>query len=481
MKQKSKLINLSDERLTRLRSMLKTEGLELSEEAQIPRREGAGPAPLSYAQQRIYFEPDPHHPAYNVPYAFHLDGRLDIPALEASLNEIIRRHEILRTNFVTVDGRPAQLVADRATLSPPLVDLSALPEPRRSEEARRLADTHGRGRFDLANTPLIRGTLLRLEEQRHALLLTVHHIISDGWATSLFILELSALYGAFLNRQPSPLPEPSIQYADYAAWEQRRLREENLAEHRAYWKRKLGGNLPTLNLPLDRPRTPVQSHDGAVVPLTLNREVSDAAQKLSRVEGVSLFMLLLAAFQTLLYKHGRREDIVVGTPVANRTHTEVERLLGCFVNFLVLRTDLSGDPPFRELLKRVRKVCLDAYAHQDFPFVKLIEELQPERDLSRPPLFQVMFELVNTPIQARLEMPGVNASPMAFHHGTSEFEINVILQEREQGLGGWVFYRTALFDATTIARLFADFKTLLERVVAHPEYRLSEFSFSMGS
>jgi non-ribosomal peptide synthetase component F len=320
---------------------------------------------------------------------------------------------------------------------------------------------------------LFRVQLLRLEEAEHMLLVTMHHIVYDGWSYDIFLRELAALYDAFSSGKPSPLPELPIQYADFAHWQREWLQGEVLESQRDYWKQQLNGSLPILQLPTDYPRPPVQTYQGGYQSLELPKNLTQALKDLSQQERGTLFMTLLAAFQTLLYRYTGQEDIIVGTPIAGRNQVEAEGLIGFFVNTLALRTYLSGNPSFQELLGRVREVALGAYAHQDLPFEKLVEELQPERDRSRTPLFQVMFVLQNTPTSA-LELPGLTVNSLNIDSGTAKFDLTLFIMETAQGLRASLEYNTDLFNAATITRMLGNFQTLLEGIVANPQQRLSD-------
>ncbi|MBV9124651.1 MAG: amino acid adenylation domain-containing protein, partial [Planctomycetes bacterium] len=440
----------------------------------LQRIEGEGPPPLSFAQQRLWFldQLEPGHPFYNIPAALRLTGALDVTALERSLAEIVRRHEVLRTTFAVEDGRPVQAIAPELTLSLPVVDLSGLPAAECESEVRRLAWEEAQRPFDLTRGPLERVTLLRLGDREHVLLLTLHHIVADGWSIGICLRELAALYTAFTSGRPSPLPELPIQYADFARWQRQWLQGDILDNQLAYWKERLAG-VPALELPTDRPRPAVQTFRGATCSWMLSDKFSRRLQGLSRREGATLYMVLLAAFQALLHRYTGQDDIAVGSPIANRTRAETEGLIGFFVNTLVLRTDLSGNPSFRELLARVREAALGAFAHQDLPFERLVEELQPRRDLSRSPLFQVLFTLQNTPLP-QLELPGLKPSLLEVPVETAKFDLSLTLAETGQGLCASLEYNTDLFEAATIRRLLGHWQTLLEDAVADPEKRLSE-------
>jgi len=419
---------------------------------------------LSFAQQRLWFidQFEPNSAQYNLPDVVRLRGALDIAALNRALNEVIARHEVLRTTFQNIEGRALPVVAPTLVLQMPLVDLTGLPEAEREAEALRLAEAEARRPFDLTHGPLIRAVLFRLRDDEHLVLLTLHHIVSDGWSSGVLIRELTMLYAAFVAGRPSPLPLLRLQYADYAAWQRAWLTGEVMQAQLDYWKRTLGESVPPLNLPTDRPRPPVQTSRGALQTFTLDAELTRALQTLSRSESATLFMTLLTAFQALLHRYTGQEIIHVGTPVANRPHPELENLIGFFVNTLVLRGDFSGGPTFREALRRGREAALGAFAHQDLPFEKLVDALQPRRDLSHSPLFQVMF-LFQTAIRSRQAIPitGLMLEPLVVHMGTSNFDLTLALEQTGETLSGAVEYNTDLFDATTIARLIGHYRTLL--------------------
>ena len=430
--------------------------------------------PTSFPQQLLWLldQLDPGRAVYNLPGPVRLTGALDIAALEQSLNEIVRRHEALRTTFDEVDGTPMQVIAPGLELTLPVTDLRHLPAGEREAEARRLITEEARAPFDLARGPLVRAELLRLDDREHVLLLTMHHIVSDGWSLQVLNQELAALYEAFSAGRRSPLPELPIQYVDFAHWQREHLQGEALEKQLAYWRAQLAGTPAVLELPTDRPRPAERSFRGARHSMMLPASLTEALKALSRREGVTLFMTLLAAFQALLSRYTSHEDIVVGSPIANRTQTELEGLIGFFANLLVLRTDLSGDPGFRDLLGRVREVTLGAYAHQDLPFERLVEELQPERSLSHTPLFQVMLVLLNNPREA-LELPGLTLEPLEVDIGTAEFDLTLFMWEEAEGLNVLSEYNTDLFDAATITRMLTAFQNLLEGIVVDPEQRLS--------
>ena len=430
--------------------------------------------PLSFSQQRMWLldQLEPDTPTYNISHALRLSGTLEAEALKRSLEEIVSRHEALRTTFAAVDGEPVQVISPAIDTKLPVEDLSGLPQAEREAEAKRLALEEKRRPFDLERGPLFRARLLRLGRGRARAAGEMHHIVSDGWSMGVFWRELGALYEAFSRGEPSPLAELPIQYADYALWQRRWLTGEVLEEQLGYWKEQLA-ELPVLELPTDHPRPAVQTHRGARRSLTLPESLTQALKELSRQEGTTLFMVLLGAFQALLARYSGQEDIAVGSPIAGRTRAETEELIGFFVNTLVLRTDLSGDPSFREVLSRVREVALGAYDHQDLPFEKLVEELQPERDLSRVPLSQVFFALQNVPQEA-LKLPNLALERQNVEGGTVKFDLSLFMFEEEQGLKGRLVYNADLFDDTTIERMLGHLQTLLRGIVEDPDQRLSE-------
>ena len=433
--------------------------------------------PLSFAQQRLWFidQLDPGNSVYNFPVAVRLKGPLNLRALEQSLNEIVRRHEALRTTFSMVDGQPTQVIAPVLAITLPVIDLSELPEAERENEVRRLIVEEARCPFDLARGPLVRASVLQLSSEEQVGLLTMHHIVTDGWSAGILIREIAALYQAYCAGIPSPLAELPIQYADFAHWQREWLQGAVLQRQLDYWKHQLEGAPPLLELPEDHPRPAVQTFRGGHQSLLLPKSLGSALSALSRNEAATLFMTLLAAFKVLLHCYTSQDDLVVGTPVANRNRLEIEGLIGFFVNALVLRTDLSGDPSFREVVRRVRKICVDAYGHQDLPFERLVEELHIERDLSRNPVFQVMFVLQNDSGRT-VELPGLTLTPVIADGGTTHFDLTFHIVESEQGLLATAAYNTDLFDTATISRMLTHFGTLLESIVKNSDKHLSQLS-----
>jgi alpha-ketoglutarate-dependent taurine dioxygenase len=438
-----------------------------------PRARGGVSFPLSFAQQRLWFldQLDPGNHIYNEPSAIRLEGALNTAALTRSFDEIIRRHEVLRTTFSTEDGQPVQVIEPHLKLQLPLVDLCELDDAARKSETERLAIAEALRPFDLSSAPFLRVTLLRMSAEEHVLLLTMHHIISDAWSTGILIRELATLYVAYSGGRTSPLAELSVQYADYAVWQREWLNGEVLERQLDYWRKELSGAPPILNLPTDRPRTAIKGYRGGNYSFVLPEALTAALRALSRSCEVTVFNTLLAAFQTLLYRTTAQDDIVVGANIANRNHAGTESLIGFFINMLALRADLAGDPSFRELLSRARKVTLGAYAHQDLPFDKLIEELQPERIPGISPLFQVVFNYyAPEPFQ---QIPGLKLEPLSFDYGVGRFDLSLIMSDREGTLSGVWKYSTELFDADTVARIHGHFETLLQSITAQPDARLS--------
>jgi amino acid adenylation domain-containing protein len=443
----------------------------------ISKRQDFKNIPLSFSQQRLWFIDQLYHGSsfYNIPIAFHIQGNLNIAALQQSLNEIIKRHEVLRTNFTLVNGEPVQEIDPQLSWNLSIINLEHLSGQDWEFEVKQLVAEEAKKPFNLASCLLVRATLLPLSGEEHVLLVTMHHIITDGWSCGVFLRELSTLYAAFSTNQPSSLPELPIQYADFAVWQRDRIQGKFLATQLNYWKQQLSGELPVLKLPTDRPRPNVTTFTGAKQYFTFSAALTNALRQLSQQADTTLFMSLLAAFNILLYRYTDQEDILIGSPIANRNRAELEGMLGLFVNTLVLRNNLNGNPSFRELLHRVREVTLDAYAHQDLPFEMLVEELHPERDLSRNPLYEVMFVLQNSPVSVQ-EVSGLTLRTLEFDSGTAQLDIFLSLSESQEGLTGSLEYNTDIFDSTTITQFINNFQTLLENIVTNPEQHLNELS-----
>jgi len=438
----------------------------------IEKADRTGELSLSFAQERLWFlhQMEPESSAYHLFNGIRLHGPLNVAVLERTLQEIVRRHEILRTTFEPVDGRPRQRIAP-FTFSLSMTDLSALNNQEQAAAVEQVASDTAHKPFDLEAGPLLRAKLLRLGDEEHVLLFTMHHIISDGWSSTVLVREVAALYEAFGAGLPSPLPELPLQYADYAMWQRDWLQGEVLAEHLAYWRQQLA-DAPQLELPTDRPHPAVQTFNGAAISFALSKDLSTALGALSRHAGTTLYMTLLAAFALLMSRYSGQTDVVLGSDTANRTRVETEGLIGFFVNMLVLRLNLEGNPRFTELLRRVREVSLGAYAHQELPFEKLVEELHVPRELSRNPLFQVLFTLQNSS-RYQLEVPGLRLESMPAGGRPAKFDLTLAMRESAEGLLGVFEYNTDLFDATTVQRMAGHFETLLTAIVDDPQQRLS--------
>jgi amino acid adenylation domain-containing protein len=461
--------SLTQRKLQLLDSLLAAQGEKQIGDRAVPRRQELRQFPLSFAQQRLWFldqlEPGPQ---YHDPFHLRLSGRLDLEALQAALSEIVRRHEALRASFDVLDGRPWQRILPHANVPVPLLDLSMLPAAEREERALQVAFEEGRREFKLHQGPLFRAKLLRLGPAEHVLLMTFHHIAMDGWSRTVFLREWASLYEAFVQGRPSPLPDLTIQYADFAAWQRERMSGGAFEQDLAFWKDQLRGIPALLEWPADFPRPASQSFRGSRQELRISRGLTEQLLELSRREGCTLFMTLLAAVQTLAMRHTRLEDVVVGCPIANRNRSEVEGLIGYFLNTLVLRARLSGEPGFREALQRTRETALAAYAHQDLPYERLVEELHPTRDPSYNSVFQTMFIFQNTP-PPPTHAGGLKITPFDAHNGTAKFDLTLNLSETADGLAGWIEYATDLFRPDSIRRLCARFELLLEGVVRNPE------------
>src|SRR5215213_2232662 len=433
--------------------------------------------PLSYAQQRLWFihQLRPDLSAYNIPVAVRLTGELKVTALEQSLTELIARHETLRTTFATVDSQPVQLISRPGPFRLAVFDLSELSGSVQEEEVRQLAQEEGTRPFDLEAGPLLRVRLLRLSEREHVLLLTMHHIVSDGWSMGVLVRELCALYEAFLQGKESPLAPLIVQYADYAQWQREHLAGEVLEQQLQYWREQLAGAPPLLELPADRPRPAVQSFRGARESVWLGAELTRELQELSRAQGVTLFMTLLAGFAVLLWRCTGRQDIVVGTDVANRTRKETEGLIGFFINQLVLRVDLSGNPTVSQLLRRVREITLGAYDRREVPFDKIVETVRPARSLQYSPLFQIKLCLQNMRPE-KVDLRGLSLSLLKNESTSSQLDFTLNLVEHDQELKGIAEYNTDIFNSGTIQRLLQRFKFVLSCVARNKELRLDELT-----
>ncbi|HKQ60133.1 MAG TPA: condensation domain-containing protein, partial [Candidatus Polarisedimenticolaceae bacterium] len=431
--------------------------------------------PLSFAQQRLWFLDrwEPASATYNLPLALRLRGSLELTALEASLDEIVRRHEVLRTTFHEIDGKAIQLVHEKESCGLVRVDLRTWVESEREARLEQLLAEEAARPFDLSRGPLLRAGVVLLAEREHALWLTLHHIVADGWSIALLLEELATLYPVCSRASPLPLPEPGLQYGDFARWQREYLQGPVLERELAYWKRRLGQLPDPLSLPADHPRPAQRSSRGAARSIEVPAALASELRALGRREGVTLFMTLLAAFDALLLRVTGQTDLVVGSPVAGRTRPETERLVGFFVNTLALRVDLTGNPTFRELLRRVRQTVVEALAHQDLPFERLVEELRPERDPAHTPIFQVMFVLQNTPAPA-LDLPGLAVQPLEAGHVAAKFDWTLSIDEGVDGLHVVLVYDAELFAATTAERMLGGYVRLLEGMTREPGGRVDE-------
>jgi non-ribosomal peptide synthetase component F len=468
------LETLSPKKRALFELLFKEQAKRAAPEQTIPRRTADGPAPLSYGQQQMWFldqiEPDSYH--YNTPAAIRLRGRLDARALADALGEIVRRHDVLRTTFILAGDEPAQVVAPAVPFSLPEVDLVGVPAEAREAEALRLATEEERRPFDLTRGPLFRATLLRLGEEDHMLLVTMHHIVTDGWSMEIFFRELTTLYGAFAAGRPSPLAELPVQYADYAEWQRGWLTGAVLDSQLSYWKERLTGSPAVLELPADRPRPPVQTYNGAAVSFALPRELGEGLKTLSQQQGATLFMTLLTAFKVLLHRYTGQEDILVGTPMGNRTWPEIENLIGFFLNTVVLRTKLSGRQSFRELLSQVRSVTLGAMTNQHLPLEKVMEELQIRRDMSHNPLFQVFFNLLFS--KPKMDFAGLDATVTNTEYGTAKFDLSLEMVDTGEEVVGWLVYNTDLYERETAQRMAGHFHALLEAALKDPDRAVAD-------
>ncbi|MEM6403523.1 MAG: condensation domain-containing protein, partial [Cyanobacteria bacterium P01_D01_bin.116] len=463
------LENLSPEKKRQLLAKL------LQEKANQPQN-----FPLSFAQKRLWFldKLQPESSAYNIPAALHLTGELNIICLEQSLNKIIQRHEVLRSSFTVVEDEPIQQVFPSLNLQKklnlPLIDLQALTTEQQEQQVKQLIKETSTKPFDLSKVPLFRTKLIKLNSEEHVLLFAMHHIISDYFSMRLLIRELAVVYQSLIKGETAKLPELTVQYGDYATWEQEWLKSEKRTAQLEYWQKNLANYPPLLTLPTDYPRPPLQRFRGARESFALSQDLSNALKSLSQGQNATLFMTLLAGFKILLYRYSNQEDILIGSTITNRENrAEISNLIGLFVNNLIFRTDLSGNPSFTNFLEQVREVTLNGYANQDLPYEYLVEQLQPERNLSYNPLFQVMFILHNTPTQT-IDLSGLSLTYLEPEHETSRFDLSLDMYETASGLTGIFEYNTDLFTKSTIERIIGHFQTLLTAIVANPEKSICE-------
>ncbi|HEY9815189.1 MAG TPA: amino acid adenylation domain-containing protein [Candidatus Obscuribacterales bacterium] len=468
-----RIVDLSPEQLERLLQQLQQQQADRPARSITPQPRTTRYFPLSFAQQRLWFldQLEPNSPFYNVPMAIRLRGTLQVSALEQTLHELVHRHEVLRTHIAVMDGEPMQVIGDPALTPLQLVNVSHLPQMEQDAVVQQRAIAESNSPFNLGQSPLWRAILLRLSEQEHVLLFTLHHIISDAWSKSVLVQDVTALYPAFCQGQPSPLPDLPIQYADFAVWQRQYLQSGVWDAQLTYWKQKLAGSLPGLPLPT-RGRSHPITHQGRKQSFVLPLSLTEALKALSWEENSTLFITLLTAFKVLLYRYTGQTDVVVGSPIANRNQPEIEKLIGFFVNTLVLRSQVDGDLSFRQVLRQVRQVVVEAQAHQDLPFEKLVEALRPDRNLNRNPLFQVMLAF-QTAATDELQLPGLTLEPLDIADQTAKFDLGIGLSDSRTGLRGVVEYKTDVFDDATIERLVGHFQTLLEGAIANPDQRIA--------
>lgn len=471
------IAQLPPEKRELLEMMLMEQGVDLSQVLIVPQSRETDTFPLSFSQQRLWFldklEPGSH--LYNIPAVLRLRGKLNRSALEHSFNEIIKRHEVLRTVFSEADGEGVQIVSPEGRIQIESIDLQQTNPAERDSVLKEEAIKEAVIPFNLSSGPLLRVTLLEFDSTDHALLVTMHHIVSDNWSTGIFVHEIMQLYSAFVQGKPSPLEPLAVQYADFAAWQRKWFKGKTMDDQIAYWKEQLMGIPPVIEFPLDKPRPAYQTYNGDFLTFSISKERTAELNNLSRKQDVTLFMTLLSAYFVLLHRYAGQDDICVGSPIANRNRKETEAMIGFFVNTLVLRGRLYGNPSFSELLQRTKETTLGAFAHQDLPFETLVEELQPERDMSHSPLFQAMFVLNNAPVD-KLELPGLELEVVEVENKTSKFDLILNVFEDENGLHCKIEYNTDLFEAATIERFGRHYQTLLTSIVQNPEEPIGRLS-----
>jgi amino acid adenylation domain-containing protein len=467
---------LSEKKKAILDALLSKEGMAPVQN-RIPRREGSGPAPLSFSQQRLWFfdQFEPGNFVYNLLTAVSLRGKLDVPALQKAFNELVRRHESLRTTFEIQEGQPVQIIGTQQSIPMRHLDLTELPEAEQQSALRRLLDEQSLQPFDLKKGPLLRITLVRQSQEEHVVLMAMHHIVTDGWSMNILVQETIALYEAYSSGRAPDLPPLPLQYADFAVWQRNWLQGEILAQQLEFWKRELGDHPAVLELPADRPRPAVQTYHGADFTFAFSPALSQALKALCRDEEATLSMALLAGFKVLLHRYTGQQEIIVGSPIANRQRKEIEGLIGFFVNTLAIRTMISGEMSFRELLKKVKEAALGAYAHQDLPFEYLVEQFQPERSLSHSPLVQVIFNF-RAAAQKKATIPGLSAIILNTENQSAKFDLTLFASDQGHEISGTIEYNVDLFNRDTIERMANHLLTLFSAIVADPERHISELS-----
>jgi len=442
----------------------------------IPRDDNRDSFPLSFAQQRLWFlyQLDPESPFYNIPTSLRLSGLLDTQALKSSINDIIKRHEALRTAFISEGKEAVQKIYPDLSIDLPIEDLTQLKDEEQETAIKHLSDEEVRKPFNLDQLPLLRCKLLRLKDTEHILIINIHHVVSDGWSMSVFNKELKAFYAHHAAHVPVTLDDLPVQYCDFSVWQREWMSGDVLDEQLGYWTEELRDASPLLEMPLDRAYPPAKSYRGKRIRYMLSANLTESLKQQAKQNNATLFMFLFAAFNLLLSKYTRQQDIVVGSPIASRTRQEIEPLIGFFVNTLALRTDLSGNPTFRELLARVRETTLGAYDHQGLPFEKIVEELKPERSLSYSPLFQVAFALQSASTKT-MQLEGIDIQPVEINSGVEKFDLTISAEETSEGLRLLWSYNTDIYNQDTIERMAGHYQALLEQIVKHPDKPISEY------
>ena len=447
------------------------------EQRRIRRVERGGRLPLSFAQQRLWFlsQMEPDNPFYNCPGAVRMEGELEVGVLERTIQEVVRRHEVLRTRIVLEGDEPAQEIGEAEQVRVEVIDLRELEEERREAELRRVWREEGRALFDLMEGPMLRVKVVKVGQDEQVLVVTMHHIVSDGWSVGVLMKEVGELYSGYRRGEEVRLEELEVQYGDYAVWQREEMDGGRMKGEEEYWKERLRGIGGAMRLPSDREREKEQSYRGRSEKVEVSGGVSEGLREMSRREGVTLFMSLLAAFNVLLHRYTGAEDVVIGSPIAGRTLPETEKIIGCFVNMLALRADLSGNPTFLELLSRVREMTLDAFAHQNLPFEKIVEELQPDRIHGDTPIFQTVFAFQNTE-RVGLELEGLKLQLLEIDSGTAKFGLELRMEDTGRALVGDLIYSTGMFDETTIRRMGVHFNRILESIIEDPDQHISDIS-----
>ncbi|MFM6012960.1 MAG: condensation domain-containing protein, partial [Dolichospermum sp.] len=465
--------SLTNQKRDLLKLLLNKKGINLQTEIILP-RPNSEPAPLSFSQEQLWFLSQIQDNAtYNMPLALQISGSLNISFLEQAITEIVRRHEILRTNFQQIEGRNLQVIRPEINISLQVINLDQIPAKEQLQNVQQLINQETDKIFNLSEDNLFQSTLYQLNQNSYVLLLNMHHIISDGWSTGILLEELSTLYAAYLAGNKSPLPDLQIQYADYAIWQKQKFTSQIREKQLNYWQQQLTDIPPLLELPTDKPRPPIQSFSGGIWEFSINSNLSQKIRTLTQQSDATLFMTMLAAFVILLYRYSGQDDILIGSPMAGRNRQEIQSLIGYFVNTVVLRTKLTGNPNFREILNQVRQVATDAHNYQDIPYNQVVEALNPQRNLSYNPVFQILFDLQHS-LTDKLQLPGLTLQPFLGEHSTSKFDLSLIIEDRGTELIGVWEYSSDLFTQETITRITENFQTLLNGIVNNPEIPIKQ-------